>query len=138
MIELLRSGQSVRFIARGASMWPNIPPGSRLEVRPCPATELKVGELAAFERHSQLVVHRITGLTPVSVRLQGDNSERSDGELRPEQVLGRAMVVERRRLHLRWPRPGELRRAGRALLRRLLPRLSRLSRLSRPSHRGAR
>lgn len=125
MIELLRSGQSVRFIARGASMWPSIPPGSRLEVRPCTVTELKVGELAAFERQSQLVVHRITALTLGGVQLQGDNSDRSDGELPPDQVLGRATVLERRRLHLRWPRPGELRRAARALLRRFVPRRSR-------------
>ncbi len=123
MIELLRSGQSVRFVARGASMWPSIPPGSRLEVLPCPAGELKVGELAAFDRGGQLVVHRVTRLEAGGVRMQGDNREVSDGEISAEQVLGRATVLERRSLHVRWPRRGELLRAGRALWRRLAPRL---------------
>ncbi|MEY4549750.1 MAG: hypothetical protein RL685_5945 [Pseudomonadota bacterium] len=125
MIELLRSGRSVRFVARGASMWPSIPSGSRLEVQPCPASDLKVGDIAAFELGAQLVVHRVTQVMPEGIRLQGDNRERSDGEIPADQVLGRATVVERRRLHLRWPRRGELRRAARALLRRLVPRLSR-------------
>lgn len=125
MLELLRSGQSVRFIARGSSMWPSIPAGSRLEVQPCPAMDLKQGELAAFTRHGQLVVHRVTRVTAGGVWLQGDNREISDGHVPAEQVLGRANVLERRRMHLRWPRPGELLRAGRSLLRRFAPRLSR-------------
>lgn len=125
LIELLRSGQSVRFIARGSSMWPSIPAGSRLQVQPCPATELKVGELAAFARHGQLVVHRVTRVTADGVWLQGDNRAVSDGHVPAEHVLGRASVLARRGLHLRWPRPGELLRAGRSLLRRFAPRLSR-------------
>ena len=84
-----------------------------------------MGQLAAFERGGQLVVHRVTRMTAQGVQLHGDNRERSDGWLAPEQVLGRASVLERRRLHLRWPRRGELLRAARALLRRLAPRLSR-------------
>ena len=125
MIELLRSGQSVRFVARGSSMWPSIPPGSRLEVLPCPAEELKVGELAAFDRGGQLVVHRVTQQEAGGVRMQGDNREVSDGEIPPEQILGRATILHRRRLNLRWPRRGELLRAGRSLLRRLSARLGR-------------
>lgn len=125
MIELLRSGQSVRFIARGSSMWPSIPAGSRLEVQPCSAAQLARGELAAFTRHGQLVVHRVTRVTADGVWLQGDNREISDGQVPAGQVLGRASVLERRRMHLRWPRFGELLRAGRALLRRFAPRVSR-------------
>lgn len=125
LIELLRSGQSVRFAARGSSMWPSIPSGSRLEVRACRAAELRVGDLAAFEQRGQLVVHRVTQVSPGGVRLQGDNRQRSDGHVPAEQVLGRARVLERRRLRWRWPSSSELLRAGRAVLRRLVPRLSR-------------
>lgn len=123
LIELLRSGQSVPFIARGSSMWPSVPSGSRLEVQPCQAAELQVGELAAFEWQGQLVVHRVTRSTPDGVLLQGDNRERSDGHVPAARVLGRARVIERRRLRLRWPRRSELLRAGRSLLRRLAHRL---------------
>ena len=32
ILELLRSGETVQFRARGRSMWPAIPSGSRIEV----------------------------------------------------------------------------------------------------------
>jgi hypothetical protein len=118
---MLRSGQRVRFIARGGSMWPSIPSRSRLEVEPCGAAQLQVGQIGAFEHAGRLIVHRVTQVTADGVCFQGDNLDHSDGIIAPGQVLGRARVLERRRWRLRWPLPGELARACRALLRRLEP-----------------
>jgi len=119
IIELLRSGQSVRFRARGSSMWPAIPSGSRIEVQPCAVSELEVGQLAAFEREGQVVVHRVQSVTPEAVHFLGDSLERGDGCIASERVLGRARVLERRRIHWRLPRRGEVRRLWRVLQRRL-------------------
>jgi len=73
IIELLRSGQSARFIARGGSMWPSVPARSQIEVEPCPAAQLRVGQLAAFERGGQVIVHRVTRVAPEGLHFQGDN-----------------------------------------------------------------
>lgn len=125
LIELLRSGQSARFIARGGSMWPSVTAGSQIEVEPCPAARLRVGELAAYEHQGQVIVHRVLQIGPEGMRFQGDNLDRSDGVVAPSQVLGRARVVARRRWRARWPEAGELARALRALLRLTAARLSR-------------
>ena len=119
IIELIRSGQSVQFRARGRSMWPAIPSGSRIEVQPCAASELEVGQLAAFERQGQVVVHRVESISAEGVRFAGDSRERGDGVVAREQVLGRARVLERRGLHWRLPRMREVRWLLRALRRRL-------------------
>src|SRR4051812_34030442 len=125
IIELLRSGQSARFIARGGSMWPSVPARSQIELEPCPAAQLRVGQLAAFEHRGQVIVHRVTRITPEGVHFQGDNLDQPDGIVAASQVLGRARVVARRRWRARWPEPGELTRAARALLRLAVARLSR-------------
>ena len=119
IIELLRSGQRVAFCARGGSMWPAIPSRSRLEIEPCAAAELRVGDVAAFERDGAVVVHRVTSVTAAGVHFQGDTLEREDGCIGSDNVLGRARVIERRPLHFRLPRPRDIRRALRALRHRL-------------------
>ncbi len=115
IIELLRSGQRVAFSARGSSMWPAIPSRSRLEIDPCGAAELRVGEVAAFERSGTVVVHRVTRVTATGVHFQGDALKREDGCIPIADVLGRARVLERRPLSVRLPRPADIRRALRAL-----------------------
>jgi hypothetical protein len=119
IIGLLRSGQSVCFRARGRSMWPSIPSGSRIEVSPCPVAALEVGQVAAYEREGHVVVHRIERISPEGLHFAGDSLATRDGCIPRQQVLGRARVLERRRLRLRLPSRHELRWLGRALLRRL-------------------
>src|SRR5690348_11298219 len=93
IIELLRSGKPVSFTARGRSMWPLVPSRSRLQIEPCPAAALEVGQLAAFERQGRVVVHRVTRVTREGVRCQGDYLDQPDGIVAPGQILGRARVV---------------------------------------------
>jgi hypothetical protein len=119
IIELLRSGESVRFRARGSSMWPSIPSGSQIEVQPCAVAELEVGQIAAFERAGRVVVHRVESISAEGVRFAGDSLERGDGVIASERVLGRARVLERRGIHWRLPRPNEVRWLWRVLRRRL-------------------
>jgi hypothetical protein len=121
IIELIRSGESVRFRARGSSMWPAIPSGSQIEVQPCAASELEVGQIAAFERQGRVVVHRVESISAEGVRFAGDSLERGDGMIASARVLGRARVLERRGIHWRLPRRSELRWLLRVLRRRLWP-----------------
>lgn len=103
IIESLRSGQSVVFRARGRSMWPTISSRSRIEVTPCAGSALTTGEIAAFERAGRVLVHRVLGVDGAGVVFGGDSRDATDGHIAHEQVLGRARVVEPRRLRWRLP-----------------------------------
>jgi hypothetical protein len=100
-------------------MWPTIPSHSRVEVRPSEAAELRVGQIAAFERQGRVVVHRVRGVSAERIEFAGDALEQGDGSVAREAVLGRAHVLRRRPLSLQLPKPRHLRILMRALSRRL-------------------
>lgn len=118
-LALLRSGETVRFQTLGHSMWPTIPSRSDVEVAPCSVSGLAVGDIAAFERSGQVVIHRVRVVSADGVHFSGDASRREDGCIPAERVLGRARVLRRRPLHLRWPSPRHLRLLFRAAYFRL-------------------
>lgn len=118
ILELLRSGETVRFHARGHSMWPMIPSDSRIEVRPSEAAEIRVGQIAAFERRGRVIVHRVHAVEAERIELAGDALKKGDGYVPRGDVLGRAHVLRRRPLQLQLPRPRHLRILMRALSRR--------------------
>lgn len=120
IVELLRSGQSVQFRARGSSMWPTIPSRSRIEIIPCAGTALAIGELGAFERNGQVIVHRVLRVGVEGVLFGGDSRRADDGVITHEQVLGRARVIERRRLRWRLPTLRHVVWLGRALSKRVV------------------
>lgn len=103
IVAALRDGQTVRWVVRGGSMWPAIPDGSEVEVTPCAAGDLRVGEVAAFCRGESLVVHRVIARAGGGLRFRGDSLRRDDGAVAAGDVLGRAKVL--RRAPLRWTRP---------------------------------
>jgi hypothetical protein len=118
IIELLRSGQTVRFRARGCSMWPSITSRSEIEVRPHEAAGLRVGQIAAFERQGRVVVHRVQAVAAEHLELAGDALARGDGRIERARVLGQAHVLRRRPLRLQLPRLAHARLLWRALRRR--------------------
>jgi len=119
VIALLRSGEPVQLHTRGRSMWPLIPSHSRVEVQPCAATELRAGEVAAFERCGKVIVHRVRKLSSGGVYFAGDSLRRGDGCIPHEQVLGRVRLLKRRPLNLRLPRRSDARKLWWLLTRRL-------------------
>jgi len=125
VIELARAGQAVSFVARGGSMWPAVRSGAVVELTPCDPHTLAIGELAAYEREGQVVLHRVEGRRGEgSLGFRGDCLPGRDGDVPLDRVLGRARVVRQGRLHLRWPTRSHLVRAVRAvraLGRRLRP-----------------
>ncbi len=112
VIASLRAGEGVRWTVRGASMWPVIPDGSEVEVTPCAADALRVGDLGAYARGDTVVVHRLVGRRDGALRFRGDSLGRDDAPVLPEDVLGRAVV--RRRAPLRWSRPRRAKLLGAA------------------------
>jgi len=99
-------------------MWPTIPSHSQLEVRPAEAAELRVGQIAAYERDGRVVVHRVRAVSADRIELAGDALKQGDGYVARGQVLGRAHVLRRRPLEIRLPKPRHLRILLRALSRR--------------------
>lgn len=79
-------------------MRPLLRPGDRIVFVPCRVGELRCGDIIIFIPYGQKdrVVHRVVSREPEGVRTQGDaNPCRDTGEVRQEQILGRAVSVER-------------------------------------------
>jgi hypothetical protein len=87
------------LFVKGNSMRPLFRPGDRIVFVPCRAEELRRGDVIIFIPHGreERVVHRVVFKGPESVRTQGDaNPCRDTEEVRQEQIVGRALSVERK------------------------------------------
>lgn len=118
VIDALRGGERARVVVRGGSMWPAVRDGALVEVTPTPWTALSPGDLAAFTRRDQLVVHRVVERTAHGLRCQGDALPHDDGVVPHGDVLGRARVVSQPSLRVRVPTRDELLRLVRSVARR--------------------
>lgn len=134
LVEQLRVGQPVRFTALGSSMWPSIRSGALVEVVPCAASELRPGDIAAFERDDRIVIHRVVARCPHGLRFRGDALDRDDGEVPDAKVLGRVRLLSQPRLHVRIPRSQDLLRAGRWISTRIRAWLASASDVMRAGH----
>lgn len=84
------------FRMQTSSMWPAVPAGSLLAIRPCPASSLAPGDLVTFRRRGLIVTHRVVRLLEGDRVLSwGDALLRPDAPIPPGDVLGRAELVER-------------------------------------------
>lgn len=91
-------------------MWPSIPDGSVVEVRPERADAIRIGEVAAYERGGRITVHRLVSREARALVFQGDSLWRSDRPVDPRDVLGRATVVARGAI--RWTPPRVVKLVG--------------------------
>lgn len=123
--ESLAAQGRFRWLLRGASMTPTLPPGCEIEIIPPPA-RIPLGALVVFAAGDTLVVHRLVHRAPPFLVTQGDHRREPDRWLRPSQVLGVVTAAYRDGERI-WPRAWEAatrwRWIGRAdglwLLRRL-------------------
>lgn len=86
------------LFVRGDSMRPLFRPGDRIVFAPCRAEELRRGDVIIFTPPGQRerVVHRVVSTGLGGIRTQGDaNPCRDTGEVRQEQIVGRAVSAER-------------------------------------------
>ena len=91
---------SPELFYRGGSMRPLFRPGDRIVFVPCLVEELRRGDVIIFipdDGQEERVVHRVVSNGPEGVRSQGDaNPCRDTGEVRQEQIVGRAVSVDRK------------------------------------------
>lgn len=93
--ELLGSGHSVRFRARGDSMHPIIRSDDYLHVEPLDVRTLAEGEVVLTRSERGLTAHRVIACDGATIVTRGDNAPDADGAVDASQVLGRVTYVER-------------------------------------------
>ncbi|OPY93000.1 MAG: Peptidase S24-like protein [Syntrophaceae bacterium PtaU1.Bin231] len=84
---------------RGESMLPLFRPGDRIRFVPCRADVVRPGDviLAVPPGRDERVVHRVVSTGPTGIRTKGDANPYLDAwEFRQEDIIGRAVAVERR------------------------------------------
>lgn len=98
---LLEDGISIRIPADGYSMFPAIHPGDAIRISPVsdPGT-LSKGEIVAWKREHDLVVHRLISVKCLEDRMvfvtRGDSSMSSDQPIIPELLAGRVTMIEKK------------------------------------------
>jgi signal peptidase I len=133
--EILVSGHSLQFRARGGSMRPLIRDGDLLEIAPLQPNQLSRGDILLYQHSSsQLLVHRLVGIekTGQQTRLlmQGDAVVHTDGWSTSEQVLGRVVSIHRANRKISLKQPSQ--RWLAAALAHLLPPLKNIYSFARP------
>jgi signal peptidase len=98
--QLFSLGLGVRFRAPGTSMHPTIRHGDVITVEPVAPGNLKKGDIIFCRLQSGLIAHRIVNIEErdggeLTFILQGDASITCDAPVKPEQVLGKVVCLER-------------------------------------------
>jgi len=86
--DLIASGNSFRFCARGRSMTPTIQDGDLLVVEPLERGPTK-GEIVLFRREGEFKAHRVVTTGDGYLITRGDAGMEADGVVRREDILGR-------------------------------------------------
>lgn len=96
--EVLSAGHAARFRASGDSMYPAIRSGDYLQIVPCDASKLQIGDIILARTERGLTAHRIVRIRgtegSLSITMRGDNALRSDQPVAAADVLGRVESVE--------------------------------------------
>ncbi|MEN9699762.1 MAG: hypothetical protein RLZZ301_960 [Bacteroidota bacterium] len=81
-------------------MFPSIRPGARLEIKSIDCSELCVGQVVAFERAEQIVVHRVINIDQQFFQTQGDSLLQADEIHKYEELIGVLESVNGKRHHV--------------------------------------
>lgn len=96
---LLAEGKMVRMRAAGSSMYPSIRAGSILHIKSLKEPdELLIGDIIAWEREDDMVVHRVTHKYRTDDQwffiTRGDSTLSSDRPVAFEDIAGKVVLVE--------------------------------------------
>jgi signal peptidase len=101
-VNLLRSGQSVRFQAPGKSMKPTIREDETITVDPITPLAVRKGDIILYKNGTGVIAHRVVRIEKQNPSrpqdtfiLRGDASILDDKPVAPGQVLGKVISVER-------------------------------------------
>ena len=98
--ELLSLGFGVRFRAPGTSMHPTIRHGDLITVEPVAPSNLKRGDIILCRLQNGFIAHRLVNIEErngcgLTFFLRGDASTTCDAPVKPAQVLGKVVCLER-------------------------------------------
>jgi signal peptidase len=98
--QLLSLGLGVRFRAPGTSMHPTIRHGELITVEPVSPSELKRGDIILYRLKGNFIAHRLVKIQKKNgggliFLLRGDASINYDAPVKPEQILGKVVCLER-------------------------------------------
>ena len=98
--ELLSLGFGVKFRAPGTSMHPTIRHGDLITVEPVASSNLKRGDIILYRLQNAFIAHRLVNIEErngcgLTFILRGDASTTCDAPVKPAQVLGKVVRVER-------------------------------------------
>jgi len=119
LVDLLRRGVSVRFAARGDSMYPSIRSGEHVHVAP-DARPLRRGDVILARAARGLTAHRVVRVSSGAVITRGDNALGRDAAIPYHAIIGRITHLEREGATVTVPSaPLRIRVAARQLHRHL-------------------
>jgi hypothetical protein len=87
----LQNGQEITITANGWSMFPCLRPSDVVKIHPTPFSELKFGDIIAFQRKKQLIVHRYVSQNTS----QGDSCLRTDEPITEANYIGKISAFQR-------------------------------------------
>jgi len=98
--EIYSKGGALYFRIRGSSMYPFIRDGDILAIQPVEITDLKLGDIVAFQSTSQnLVAHRLIQKQfqkgDIFLRTRGDAAWELDDYISKKQIVGRVFKIKR-------------------------------------------
>jgi|GEM_PF-1322722 ribosomal protein S18 acetylase RimI-like enzyme len=95
--DVSRNAGIVRFQARGGSMWPLIQSGDWVLLAPNRegGPDVRIGDIVLVKRPEGLCMHRVVKRVREGIMTKGDVSFGHDGITPPEDILGKAVAVER-------------------------------------------
>lgn len=97
--EILGSGGSISVRALGTSMIPSIWPGDLLMIDSISPQQIVTGDVILFRQQSRFYIHRIvctdTSGCSISWITRGDALLEEDPPVRPSELLGRVVAIER-------------------------------------------
>lgn len=88
---------SLKFTARGRSMFPYICNGDVITIHPVSKKQIRLGDVVAYvcKKNKKIIIHRIINKCKGKYRLKGDNLFRGDGLHDEKEILGYVEKIHR-------------------------------------------
>jgi signal peptidase I len=97
--QLIENNHAVKIVASGYSMFPFMRNGDVQTISPVPLEEIKVGDVAVFERENDWISHRVIAIrktnNETTLILRGDTCIQFDPLVTKENYIGKTVSFER-------------------------------------------
>lgn len=109
-IELLSSGKTLRFTAKGGSMDPLIRDGDTLFLAPADPFRIQLGDVVFIsDKAGRPRIHRVIKINrhqgQRTFLIHGDRSNHADGIFPPDRVFGKVTAIEREGQRISFDQP---------------------------------